>query len=55
MTPRQEIILQKVRECIKDARTMLDDVMYRSDGLSDKERSRVRAAYDKICEANDKL
>lgn len=34
---------------------MLDDVMYRMMPLSDNEFKKVRACYDKICEANDKL
>ena len=55
MTPRQEIMLNRARALIEDARSVLDDVMYRSDPLSEKEFSKVREAYDLICKANDKL
>lgn len=55
MTSRQQIILQKVAEKLSIVRTMLDDVMYRTDGLTDNEHSRIREAYDHICEANDLL
>lgn len=58
MTYRQEIIMGKVREHIKDLRNMLDDLMYNNSGkeqLSDDEFRRAREAYDLICQANDKL
>lgn len=55
MTPRQEIMLNRVRALIADTRSVLDDVMYHSDPLSDIEFSKVREAYDLICKANDKL
>lgn len=55
MTPRQDYILLKVKEQIKVVRSMLDDIMYRTDELPDNERKKIRTAYDKICEANDCL
>ena len=55
MTPRQEIMLIKVEALIADARSVLDDVMYRSDPLPDKEFKKIREAYDLICSANDLL
>lgn len=55
MTARQENNLHKVRALLKDARTLLDGVMYGGDPLSDNEFKKVRACYDKICEANDKI
>lgn len=58
MTTRQEYILNKVRENIQQTRAMLDDCMYSiadRDKLTDNERSRIREAYDLICQANDKL
>lgn len=55
MTSRQQIILQKVAEKLSVVRTMLDDVMYRTDPLGDGEFRRIREVYDKICEANDLL
>ena len=55
MTPRQEIALNRVRALFDDARTILDDVMYRSDALNKEEFSKVRSAYDLLCSANDKL
>ncbi len=55
MTPRQEIMLNRVRALIADARSVLDDVMYRSDPLTNEEFSKIRESYDLICKANDKL
>ena len=58
MTQRQEYILMKVRESIGSIRAMLDDCMYGvrdRDKMTEKERSRIREAYDLICQANDKL
>ena len=55
MTYRQEVALQKAVEIMNDARTILDDVMYRTDSLEGKEYNKVRSAYDKLCEAIDKL
>lgn len=55
MSPRQIYIINKVREQISTLRSMLDDVMYRTDPLPPDEFKRVRESYDKICEANDKL
>lgn len=55
MTARHQIILQKVTEKLNIIRTMLDDVMYRTDPLGDGEFRRIREVYDKICEANDLL
>jgi len=55
MTARQENNLNKVRELLKDARNLLDGVMYGGDPLTDAEFKKVRGCYDKICEANDKI
>ena len=55
MTNRQQIIMSKVQEKIKELRRMLDDVMYCSEPLQPDEYKKIRAGYDKICEANDKL
>lgn len=55
MTPRQEIMLNRVRALIADIRNVLDDIMYRSDALPQDEFSKIRQAYDLICKANDKL
>ena len=55
MTNRQEYILEKVREQIRNARMMLDDVLYRTDDLDEDERKKIRGAYDDLCSANDKL
>ena len=55
MTPRQEIMLNRARALIADTRNVLDNVMYRTDPLTDKELSRIRESYDLICKANDKL
>ena len=55
MTPRQEIMLSRVKALIADTRSVLDDIMYRSDPLSDDEYNKIRDAYDFICNANDKL
>ena len=55
MTPRQKFILEKTKEQIRVVRSMLDDIMYRTDQLPDEEFKKVREAYDKICDANDVL
>ena len=55
MTNEQQIQLQKVSNKLEEAREMLDDVMYRMTPLSDSEFEKVRACYDKICEANDQI
>lgn len=55
MTSRQEYIMTKVQEKIHELRVMLDDVMYRTDPLPENEFKKVRACYDKICEANDQI
>lgn len=48
-------MLGKVQEKIKELRVLLDDVMYRTEPLSDAEHNKVRESYDLICKANDKL
>lgn len=55
MTARQKYIMTKVEEKIRELRVMLDDVMYRTDKLSEEEYKRIREAYDHICEAADLL
>ena len=56
MARRQEILLQKSREAITDLRNLLDDLMYNAaDPIDDKSFTRIREAYDLICQANDKL
>lgn len=55
MSNEQQIRLDKVRGKLKEAREMLDDVMYRMMPLSDNEFKKVREGYDLICQANDKL
>ena len=55
MSPRQIYIINKVREQISTLRSMLDDVMYRTDQLPPDEFKRIRECYDKICEAGDNI
>ena len=55
MSNEQQIQLDKVRNKLKEAREMLDDVMYRMMLLSDNEFAKVRKAYNLVCEANDQL
>ena len=55
MTPRQSYIMSKVKEKLNDLRFLLDDVMYRTDDLSDDEFKKLRSAYDDICSINDRL
>lgn len=55
MTGRQENNLNKVRQLLKDARYLLDGVMFGGDQLTDAEFKKVRGCYDKICEANDQI
>ena len=58
MTTEQAIIIDKARRQLHTVRQMLDDVMYRiewRDKLSESEFSRIRQAYDLLCQANDRL
>lgn len=55
MTPRQERVIEEAKKALGNARKCLDFVMYYSDGVTDQEHEKLRGAYDKICEATDKL
>lgn len=55
MSNEQKILLQNVVNKLNDARNMLDHVMYSMTPLSDEDFKKVRACYDKICEANDQI
>lgn len=46
-----------VEDAITDIRTLLDNMMYGegSEFLSEESYNHLRAAYDKVCEANDLL
>ena len=55
MTARQENNLNQVRALLKQARNLLDGVMFGGDPLTDAEFKKVRGCFDKICEANDKI
>ena len=55
MTLVQENMLNKVREEIDVMRNQLDWVMYRSEGLTEKEYKRIREAYEYLCKVNDKI
>jgi len=55
MTPRQMYIMHKAEEKLRELRSLLDDVMYRTDILNDEELKKIREGYDLICKANDKL
>ena len=55
MTARQENNLNQVRALLKQARNLLDGVMYGGDPITDAEFQKVRGCYDKICEANDMI
>lgn len=55
MTARQENNLNRVRKILKEARELLDGVMYGGDPLTEKELSNVRESHSWICKANDKL
>lgn len=47
--------MTKAQERIRELRSMLDDVMYRSTPLTDSEYKKIREGYELICQANDKL
>lgn len=53
MTARQESNLNQVRALLKQARNLLDGVMYGGDPLTDAEFKKVRGCHDCICRAND--
>lgn len=47
--------MEKTKEQIRVVRSMLDDIMYRTDDLPKEEYRKVRESYEKICEAYDIL
>lgn len=56
MTYKQEQVILKTREKIKEIRHMLDDIMYYSnEPLDDRDRMKISDAYKSICTANDLL
>lgn len=55
MTSRQTYIMSKAQDKINELRSLLDDVMYRTDPLTPEELKKVREGYDLVCQANDKL
>lgn len=55
MTATQESNLNQVRALLKQARNLLDGVMYGGDPLTYAEFKKVRGCYDGICAANDKI
>ena len=55
MTQQQRNKLIRVCAFINDIRSTLDDVMYRSEPLTDEEHGKVRECYDNLCEVTDKL
>ena len=56
MTRKQQIIIDKAHEKIRDLRNLLDDLMYNAaDPIDDALYPRIREAYDLVCQANDKL
>lgn len=55
MTFRQEKAVEKAKEKIGEIRNLLDEVMYYSDPIEDREFNKVREAYNLICSANDQL
>lgn len=56
MNIKQERLIIKAKEYIKDIRNCLDNVMYNPNcPLADKDFKKVRKAYDLICKANDEL
>lgn len=56
MTPQQHQCIEHAIKSIQEARKWLDQAMYYTEPqMPEKERKRVREAYDLICKANDKL
>ena len=55
MTERQKIIMRKADERLNDLRSLLDEVMYRTDDLSDEEYNKIRSAYNDLCAIHDRL
>jgi len=55
MTPRQQYIMMKAKEQFDGLRSLLDDVMYRTDELPDEEFNKIRSAYDELCAIRDRL
>ena len=55
MTERQKIIMRKADERLNDLRSLLDEVMYRTDELPDDEFNKIRSAYDELCSIRDRL
>lgn len=55
MKPETSAILYKVQDKLNDCRTILDDYMYRSGGIPDKDHDYCRQVYNAICKALDLL
>ena len=45
----------KAKEQFDGLRSLLDDVMYRTDDLSDEEYNKIRSAYNDLCAIHDRL
>ena len=53
---REQILeIDKANLALKDARTHLDNAMYRLGNMPDEEYNKVRKAYDCICRALDEF
>ncbi len=53
---QRQTLLAEVRDHIEAIRAILDAMMYDIDArITDEERARLRAAYERVCEANDEL
>ena len=55
MKPQTEAILYKVHDKLKELRTLLDDHMYHSGGIPNKDLTYCRKVYDSICKTLDLL
>ena len=55
MTKQQQTCIDNAIKNLQTARKWLDQAMYYSGDIPDSEHTKLRAAYDKICEAIDKL
>ena len=55
MTALQDRRIREVIDTLTNARILLDNLMYSEPSISENEYDRLRACYDKICEANDEL
>ncbi len=55
MTERQKYIMMKAKEQLDGLRSLLEDVMYRTDDLPNAEFNNLNNIYHDLCAIHDRL